>query len=158
MRRVRACGTHRRTTKDHVDDTLPSRAEKGGGPSTSRLLIARSGAVQERNDAMGWSLWLEESDGTVCETIHDHNYTHNTNQMIRDAGDGTSPYDWDGMPSADLAVLLDRICNELEARPDVYDGLNPSNGWGTRETLVPVLQAIAHDCREYPETTVRTNC
>lgn len=105
---------------------------------------------------MGWSLWLAEGEEEVCD--RDRGYTHNTNQMIRAAGDGSSPYEWDGMAATDLAALLDAIGNELVSNPDAYDQYDPPNGWGSRETLLPLLRAIADDCREFPESTVLTCC
>lgn len=105
---------------------------------------------------MGWSLWLEEGDEAVCE--RDRGYTHNTNKMIRAAGDGSSPYEWDGMTSAKLATLLDGIANELAAKPQIYGQYDPPNGWGNRETLLALLRAIADDCREFPASTVRLSC
>lgn len=112
---------------------------------------------------MGWSLWLAESDDAAREDgdelcDRDRGYTHNTNQMIRAAGDGTSPYEWDGMASADLATLLDKICSELADRPHAYEQYDPPNGWGSRETLLALLRAIADDCREFPAATVRMSC
>jgi hypothetical protein len=105
---------------------------------------------------MGWSLWLAEGEEAVCE--RDRGYTHNTNKMIRAAGDGSSPYEWDGMAAPALAALLDVVGNELASKPEVYGQYDPPNGWGSRETLLPLLRAIADDCREFPAATVRMSC
>lgn len=96
---------------------------------------------------MSWDAYLE------CECCggeaYEANYTHNTNAMVDAALEkitGQSVTSWldilDGMSSVDSIPFLCGIVEELESNHG-YDYMNPPNGWGSRESLVPVLNGMA---------------
>jgi hypothetical protein len=84
----------------------------------------------------------------------DENYTGNTNGMIREAC-GSSPSSWNGLPASEVATLAATAAKAMRDDPDRFDAMNPANGWGSRATLVPVLEKIAEGCRAAPKATVR---
>ena len=96
------------------------------------------------------------------------NYTHNCNRMIEEAlgavvADTEEPWwsrlnkdenvtpalgsrSWwgllDGQSGVEGSALLSKIITELRRDPDHYDNLGPNNGWGDRESLLEVLDAM----------------
>lgn len=121
---------------------------------------------------MGWDAHLyTELDGKEI-TVGDYgwNYTHNTNGMIAEAirtiGLGESPSWWlndlrkekgdywcgilNGMLGSDGAKFLSAIITELESNKGKYDQMNPSNGWGSRERVVVVLDQMRRAGEEWP--------
>jgi len=89
------------------------------------------------------------------------NFTHNTNGMIAAAyeaftGTATEQCDgplgpvigpawWrrlNGASGADGAAYLASIIAGLEADPDRYRAMNPPNGWGSYDHLLPVLRSM----------------
>lgn len=90
----------------------------------------------------------------------DINYTHNTNRMINEALSTagvftTEPEGWwaqalgvswidalDGMSGPDGARLLNAVIGEFKRDPEKYRVMNPENGWGSYDRLLPVLTAM----------------
>lgn len=104
---------------------------------------------------MSWDVWLK------CDSCNNEigawNYTHNINPMIRAAADAAGvdssiwPYEWK-LPGPEGAYWLDQVIKELEARPGAYTAMNPENGWGSYETLLPVLREMRDAVPESPTT------
>lgn len=85
------------------------------------------------------------------DTRFSWNYTHNTNPMVNDAidrepGDPTWWDQLDGMTGAQGAAFLTRIITALEADPDRYRAMDPPNGWGSYDSLLPVLRDMLTTC------------
>lgn len=106
---------------------------------------------------MSWDIWL------TCDccgyALVDLNYTHNVNGMLRDAAeagglliDVWSRDGWEGLPGPVGALRLDVIIKELEANPAKYEAMNPPNGWGSYETVLPVLREMRDGVPESPTT------
>lgn len=99
---------------------------------------------------MSWDLdaYVEVDGNTI--TVGDWNYTHNCNGMVRAAG----VPDWlhwdDGISSPDLAAKLATAITAMEANPAKFQEMNPSNGWGSYDTLLPVLREIYAKALEFP--------
>ena len=86
------------------------------------------------------------------------NYTHNCNQMISAVVEemgyelkthwliGHMGKSWfevlDNMSGKDGAKFLREIVMRLEAHPERFSAMNPPNGWGSYETLLPLLHAM----------------
>lgn len=106
---------------------------------------------------MSWDVWLiTEVDGHEIRVGDEHiNYTHNCNGMIRDAGFTEWPYAVEDWSAARLADELDSAIRNLEADPKRYRAMDPPNGWGSYDSLLPVLRKVRDQCRTYPSTTVR---
>ena len=115
---------------------------------------------------MSWDLYL---DGDCVG-----NYTHNTNPMIRAASlpneepitqpsiaaevlfrdKGTRGLCWgdfDGSTGREVAEFARAVRNELEARPEKYEAMNPDNGWGSRSTLLDFIGRVIAACDECPD-------
>jgi hypothetical protein len=75
------------------------------------------------------------------------NYTHNCNQMMREAG-----YDWvyhlDGQRVAETLPKFEAMLAEMEANPEKYLAMNPSNGWGSYESLCEKWREIISRAKE----------
>jgi len=63
------------------------------------------------------------------------NYTHNCNKMMKIAG-----YDWiynlDGQKVADTIPKFQEMLKNLKSDPEKFRAMNPSNGWGSYDSLV----------------------
>lgn len=105
---------------------------------------------------MSWDLSIDDADEWQCCCTHEWNYTHNCNQMIRDAGFGPEwPYDLNGMTCHEVERRLRIVLRAFEADPARFRAMDPENGWGSFDTLRPVLREIATVCRAHPLATVR---
>jgi hypothetical protein len=98
----------------------------------------------------------------------DQNYTHNTSVMIYavladaglDLGTYTGPTgetrrnSWwahlNGMPGPVGAAYLNLIIRGLEADPERFRAMNPSNGWGNYDDLVKILTDLRNAVPEWP--------
>lgn len=81
---------------------------------------------------MSWDIGIE-LNGVRFEDAS-WNYTHNCNDMMREAG-----YDWiyhlDGERVADTLPKFQAMVENLEANPEKYRAMNPENGWGDYDRL-----------------------
>jgi hypothetical protein len=82
------------------------------------------------------------------------NYTHNCNQMIREAGLEAWPYRVDGWKAKYLARRLREVVATLEYEPERFIAMNPDNGWGSYASLVPVLKELLGACERFPSGEV----
>ena len=106
---------------------------------------------------MSWDVSLGvEVDGQLVE-ISDtwRNYTHNCNRMIRDAGLTEWPYSVHGWAASTLGERLSAALDVLRSDPDKYRAMDPENGWGSYDTLVPLLEQVVESCRQYPSARVQ---
>jgi hypothetical protein len=100
---------------------------------------------------------LEQSE----QYLGDWNYTHNTNGMIAAAYEAVSGEQtpecggplgkvigaawWDKLDGAsgqDGRTYLEQIIKGLEAEPERFRSMDPDNGWGSYDTLLPVLREM----------------
>jgi len=104
---------------------------------------------------VSWDIDLIDDRGHV---EGEWNYTHNTSRMIYDALE-TVGYRFDeptwyshlnGKSGPEGAAYLDVIIRHLEAEPAKYEAMNPENGWGSYDTLVPVLRSMRAAVPEWP--------
>lgn len=104
---------------------------------------------------MSYDIWLEMDTGgpEPARVTEAWNYTSNCGQMWRTAGADLA--DFHGKTAADCLPVLDAAIAELQAHPDTYEAMNPPNGWGSYDTLVPQLEVLAQEFRYHPKATVR---
>ena|SRR5688572_3708666 len=114
---------------------------------------------------MSWDASLVDDCGDdigCCEW----NYTHNTNGMIsavlENAGYeleshwliGHMGKSWfkvlNGLDGQKGAELLTLIIDGLEADPERFEAMNPANGWGSYDTLLPILKKMLAASIEHP--------
>jgi len=110
----------------------------------------------------------DREDYDFWQYVGEWNYTHNTNAMIGNAleaiGEDPGEHHWlighmgpswfhmlDGMSGKDGARLLSAIVAELDAKPEEYMKMNPSNGWGDYGSLVGVLREMQSRGGNYPD-------
>ena len=121
---------------------------------------------------MSWDADLEvrcSQCGHLEEHCGEWNYTHNCNAMIsavvEDMGFtlqqpwliahlGRSWYEvLNTMSGHAGAVFLTEIVRRLEEESLRFEAMNPSNGWGSYETLLTVLRDMRDRSLQYSEAT-----
>lgn len=60
----------------------------------------------------------------------------------------------DGETGRDALVRIEAALEKMKREPEKYRALNPSNGWGSYEGAVEVLERFAEVCREMPDGIV----
>lgn len=83
--------------------------------------------------------------------------TWNLGPMLRLAGleFGTdSPLH--GRPARDWATALRAALAAMDAAPDRFRALDPPNGWGSYDSLLPVLREMLAVCERYPDAVGST--
>jgi len=117
---------------------------------------------------VSWDAELVDDRGHIEVEV---NYTHNTNRMIAEAiqtagrgetpmcggplGKAIGPAWWqtlDGMTGTEGRGFLAAIITELERDPARYEAMNPENGWGSYESLLPVLRRMRDAVPDWPTT------
>ena len=94
-----------------------------------------------------------DSCGRSAATVADMNLTYNLTPMLR--GAGMPPWDeFVGMDAHDAAGIWEGVVEELERDPELYDSLNPQNGWGSRLLAVQNLTKFAKQCRDVKKGTI----
>ena len=62
----------------------------------------------------------------------------------------------DHKKASDAIPELEAAIQKLEAAPEKYCAMNPSNGWGSCEGLIEVLKRLLENCREKPNFIIHT--
>jgi hypothetical protein len=85
------------------------------------------------------------------------NHTHNTNKMIEAATEDTKHYYklnnknwWDMIQSRNGAAYLHELLFALEQNPTKYRAMNPRNGWGNYDSLLPTFRKMAAKATLFP--------
>jgi hypothetical protein len=107
---------------------------------------------------MSWDADIYAMVDGVKVSLHDGgwNYTHNTNEMIRKAGFAEWPYKVGGqgninpMDSKTFADKMASVIENMEKAPDEYRKMNPQNGWGSFDTLLPILKEMLEIAKRFP--------
>lgn len=81
--------------------------------------------------------------------------TVNVAPMWRRAG--LDPNDMDGSLARDAAPKLRAAIHEMESEPEVYRQMNPANGWGDFDGLLPHMRMLLKAMEEHPMTIVRAS-
>lgn len=82
------------------------------------------------------------------------NMTHNVTPMWREAGVYAALYESDGTPAGQWLDALRAGVADMEARPAVYEALNPPNGWGRYRHSLPFLRRWLALCEQHPKALV----
>ena len=102
---------------------------------------------------MSWDFHINiDAGGEDPITIGDINYTHNCNPMLRDVG--IEMEDLIGRNAGEVGGIYKQGLEKLKANPEKYISMNPPNGWGSYETLLPVLEEVIKLCERAPKGTV----
>lgn len=82
----------------------------------------------------------------------DWNYTSNCAPMWGEAGADLAAFH--GKPARECEPLLCDAIIRMRLHPEKYLAMNPKNGWGSYETLLPKLEALLEAFREAPDARV----
>lgn len=85
-----------------------------------------------------------------CIAGVEFNHTSNTNNIVRDI----LPGGWDSIRGASGRMALLRLRHlrlQLEDRRETWLSMQPSNGWGSWETLYSLVNQMIVACIEHPE-------
>jgi hypothetical protein len=105
---------------------------------------------------MSYDIYLEIVTGSGhMHEIYDWNYTSNVSMMWRTAGANLAEFD--GKRAGDCAPILLRAIGELRGNPIRYIKMNPPNGWGSYDNLLPRLEELASQMTIHPNATVRVS-
>ncbi len=80
------------------------------------------------------------------------NYTSNCAPMWRQAGADLATFH--ARKAGDCLPVLDAAIAAMRADPDTFRKMDPPNGWGSYDSLLPQLEALAEDLRRHPNATV----
>lgn len=86
---------------------------------------------------------------------YDWNYTTNCAPMWRAAGANLAEFD--GKPAGECAEILRDAIAELVANPEKYRAMDPENGWGSYDSLLPALRKLLEGFDEAPRAIVRVS-
>lgn len=88
------------------------------------------------------------------ETVFDINVTHNLVPMWKEAGVYDCLYNSERLTPAMILPILEIGLAYMKAQPERFKALNPSNGWGSYENAIGVLEAIISACRQHPKSKI----
>jgi len=103
---------------------------------------------------MSYDIWLKaDLGGSESATVWDGwNYTSNCGPMWRAAGADLAEFH--GKYAGDCAPILRAAIERLESEPATFRAMNPPNGWGSYETLLPALVRLADAFDAAPKAIV----
>lgn len=104
---------------------------------------------------MSYDIWLEiDTGGPEPAAVGGQwNYTSNCGPMWRAAGADLAEFH--GKTAGDCLLALTAGITELRAHPAKYEAMNPPNGWGSYDSLIPALEELAGTFRSHPKATVK---
>lgn len=85
------------------------------------------------------------------------NYTSNVSGMWRKALGGISLREFHHVNAAEAAPKLAAAVTEMEADPDAYREMEPSNGWGDYEGALAYLRRLAEACAKHPKCKIEVS-
>jgi hypothetical protein len=83
------------------------------------------------------------------------NYTSNCAPMWHRAGADLATFH--GKPASECLPILEAAVAAMCADPEVFKAMDPPNGWGSYETLLPRLVDLADAFRKHPKATVQVS-
>lgn len=98
----------------------------------------------------------EHQTPAEAEVFH-ANYTSNCSPMWDAAGCRLREWAYEkaeGRTASTLIEPLETAIATMVADPQRFIAMNPDNGWGSYETVIPFLRSILSACRAYPEARV----
>jgi hypothetical protein len=97
-------------------------------------------------------LWLTiDTGGPEPATVWDDwNMTHNVNRMYEVTLGTTLGTFLEGRTAAETLPRLTAMLADMLDRPGVYRALNPPNGWGSYDTLLPRVRELVEAAQAHP--------
>lgn len=97
---------------------------------------------------MSYDVSLKDTAGHPVGNL-DRNYTYNVSRMFSDVV-GSTPNDWNGKPTPEVADLCERIVIAMVQEPKRFAAMNPANGWGDSIGARGFILDIMDACRAHP--------
>lgn len=105
---------------------------------------------------MSYDVWLEiDTGGAEPAALTDWNYTSNCGPMWRAAGANLSEFH--GKVASECLPLLQMALALMRREPARFEAMNPDNGWGSYDTLLPALDKLAAQFAAHPKATVKVH-
>lgn len=107
---------------------------------------------------MSYDLWIEpaglceDEDNPLAGCLY-WNYTSNCSPMWRAAGADLAEFH--GKTTDECVPILRSGIAELANNPEKYQAMNPENGWGSWESLVPRLAELLIALENHPGAVVK---
>jgi hypothetical protein len=99
------------------------------------------------------ALTIDTGGSEPLQVVECGNYTSNVSPMWAKAL-GRSLGDYDGAPCSEAAGPLAAGVRAMEANPDDYRSMGPSNGWGDYDGALKYLRGIAEACAANPRCAI----
>jgi hypothetical protein len=87
----------------------------------------------------------------------DMNYTYNCAPMFRRALGGNGINNLHGELASDMLPRLRAAVSHMAENPDIYEPMNPANGWGDYKTALQFLEHILLNAAAHPKATFRVS-
>ncbi len=106
---------------------------------------------------MSYDVDLDCTCGQPCckGRLLEWNYTSNCSPMWNAAG--VDLQDFNGKTARECLLTLASAIETLRRNPEVFTSMNPENGWGSYETLVPALIGMRDAFVKFPDGIVSVN-
>ncbi len=107
------------------------------------------------DQAMSLDLALQIDTGgpELAEVWSGWNYTHNVGPMYVVTLGTTLGKFLEGKTAEESLPKLREMVAHMEDHPEVYRPLNPENGWGSYETLLPALMELVEAAARHPKAS-----
>ena len=93
-------------------------------------------------------------DGPVECEIYTCNYTHNVVPMWKVASVYNALYESHGKQAGEIVSELQQGLNFMRANYAKMEELNPSNGWGSADSAISMLERFVQACIEHPKCQI----
>ena len=101
------------------------------------------------------SLEIDTGGPEPAQVGGDWGYTSNCGPMWREAGANLAEFH--GKTARECAPTLSAAIQRMRAEPETFIAMNPQNGWGSYESLVPALDDLLDLFQRHPLATVRVS-
>jgi hypothetical protein len=160
--RASDCYSNDRRKKMSLDISLISK--KTITKSGTGVFIRDSGKTRELTVKEVKERWPEADEITAEEyttnKVYTANITHNLTHMADVAGLYYPLWrpDEQGLDIASqLIEPLSKGLERLKAEPELFEAMNPENGWGDYDDLVDFVEEYLKACQKYPDATVEAD-
>lgn len=99
-------------------------------------------------------------EDSATDEVYSDGITHNLNEMALEAGIYEALWHPDKILCVwahDISPVLRRGIATLKADPDRFKAMNPSNGWGTYDTLLQFAEDYLAACEKWPDAEINVS-
>jgi hypothetical protein len=102
---------------------------------------------------VSWDLWISKK----CECCNNYdeafsgNMTYNVSPMYYEALGEEGLRGLDEKKCSEVVEYLRKGIKEMKSNPEKYKKMNPSNGWGSYEGALELLEKIFIECIKNPD-------